>query len=64
MRGRGSGGPGKAGGSRPPQGGGDGKDWIASQLKRVYDEALEEEIPPEMLALLEKLDGKPDGDDA
>ena len=33
-------------------------DWIASQLRRVYDEALEEEIPEEMMALLSKLNGK------
>ena len=32
------------------------QDWIASQLRRVYDEALQEEIPADMLALLSKLD--------
>lgn len=31
-------------------------DWIAKQLQRVYDEALDEDIPPEMMALLNKLD--------
>lgn len=31
-------------------------DWIARQLQRVYDEALQEEIPADMLALLGKLD--------
>lgn len=31
-------------------------DWIAKQLQRVYDEALDEDIPPEMMALLGKLD--------
>lgn len=31
-------------------------DWIARQLQRVYDEALQEEIPPDMLALLGQLD--------
>lgn len=31
-------------------------DWIARQLRRVYDEALQEEIPPDMLAILGKLD--------
>lgn len=31
-------------------------DWIARQLQRVYDEALEEQIPDDMLALLSKLD--------
>jgi hypothetical protein len=33
-------------------------DWIARQLRRVYDEALQEEIPPEMLRLLDQLDEK------
>ncbi len=32
------------------------QDWIASQLRRVYDEALQEDIPADMLALLSKLD--------
>ena len=31
-------------------------DWIARQLRRVYDEALDEDIPPDMLAILGKLD--------
>jgi hypothetical protein len=31
-------------------------EWIATQLRRVYDEALQEEIPPDMLALLDQLD--------
>lgn len=31
-------------------------DWIARQLQRVYDEALDEEIPSDMLAILAKLD--------
>jgi hypothetical protein len=40
---------------RPP--GSDRKqDWIASQLRRVYDEALQEAIPDDMLQLLEQLD--------
>lgn len=34
------------------------KDWIASQLRRVYDEALQEDIPDDMMALLSKLDDK------
>jgi len=49
--------------SKDDQGGGGNKqashrkqEWIASQLRRVYDEALQEDIPPEMLALLNKLD--------
>ncbi|GAB4576874.1 MAG: hypothetical protein Tsb0019_02770 [Roseibium sp.] len=35
------------------------EDWIGSQLKKVYDEALSEEIPSDMLDLLASLD---DGD--
>jgi hypothetical protein len=34
------------------------QDWIASQLRRVYDEALQEDIPDDMMALLAKLDDK------
>lgn len=38
------------------------EDWIASQLKRVYDDALNEPIPQEMLDLLNALDeGVKDG---
>lgn len=36
-------------------------DWIARQLRRVYDEALDEEIPPDMMAILAKLDEPPSG---
>lgn len=43
-----------SGGKQPPSH--RKQDWIASQLRRVYDEALQEDIPPEMLALLSKLD--------
>jgi hypothetical protein len=40
------------------------EDWIASQLRRVYDDALNEEIPQEMLDLLSALDeGEPEGGD-
>jgi hypothetical protein len=35
------------------------EDWIASQLRRVYDDALHEAIPKEMMDLLNALD---DGD--
>ena len=38
------------------------QDWIGNQLRRIYDDALQEEIPPEMMALLEKLDKKPEGE--
>ena len=38
------------------------QDWIATELRRVYDEALQEEIPPDMLELLDRLDEKdPEG---
>ncbi|MBB5222692.1 hypothetical protein HNP73_002628 [Amaricoccus macauensis] len=36
-------------------------DWIARQLRRVYDEALDEDIPPDMMAILAKLDEPPSG---
>jgi hypothetical protein len=45
---------------RPERAGTRKQDWIATQLRRVYDEALQEEIPADMLALLAKLDGSPD----
>jgi hypothetical protein len=32
------------------------QDWIANQLRRVYDEAVQEDIPAEMMALLARLD--------
>jgi hypothetical protein len=38
------------------------EDWIASQLQRVYDEALHEAIPQRMIDLLNQLD-ETDGDD-
>ncbi|HRO12159.1 MAG TPA: NepR family anti-sigma factor [Amaricoccus sp.] len=47
------------GGEKPPRRGGARKqDWITNQLRRVYDEALQEEIPADMLELLAKLEGK------
>ena len=46
-------------GGRPPRRGMRKQDWIANQLRRVYDEALQEEIPADMLELLAKLDDKP-----
>ena len=61
---------GKQRGGNEPKGpgrpGGRGKrEWIASQLRRVYDEALEEDIPDDMLAILSKLDETPeDGEKA
>lgn len=46
---------------RPNEGtrgyGGRKEDWIANQLRRVYDDALHEPIPKEMLDLLDALDG-------
>lgn len=41
----------------PPHGPGSSKeDWIASQLRHVYDETLSEAIPSDLLALLDQLD--------
>ena len=39
------------------------EDWIASQFRRVYNDALEESIPPEMLNLINAIDerGAEDG---
>ncbi|WP_417684003.1 NepR family anti-sigma factor [Roseibium sp.] len=36
------------------------EDWIGNQLKKIYDEAVTEDIPDDMLALLSQLDGSPD----
>ena len=47
-------------GGKPPRRGMRKQDWIANQLRRVYDEALQEAIPPDMLELLAKLDEKSD----
>jgi hypothetical protein len=47
-------------GGKPPRRGMRKQDWIANQLRRVYDEALQEAIPPDMLELLAKLDEKPE----
>lgn len=41
--------------------GGRKEDWIASQLKRVYDDALHEAIPQDMLDLLNALDEEQSG---
>jgi hypothetical protein len=46
------------GGRKPPRRGMRKQDWIANQLRRVYDEALQEAIPADMLELLAKLDEK------
>ncbi|MCA1242118.1 hypothetical protein LC092_06695 [Stappia stellulata] len=32
------------------------EDWIGNQLRKVYDEALSEEIPADMMELLAALD--------
>lgn len=32
------------------------EDWIGNQLKKVYDEALAEDIPDDMMELLSALD--------
>ncbi len=60
--------PGKPGAPKPPKPlrparvSARQQDWIATQLRRVYDEALQEDIPPDMLALLNKLDEPSDGE--
>jgi len=43
---------------RPKAGAKTKEDWIGSQLKKVYDEALSEDIPDDMLELLSALDDK------
>jgi Anti-sigma factor NepR len=56
----------RVGGEEKPPGRQDGakREWIASQLRRVYDEALQEDIPADMLAILNRLDeAKEDGDE-
>ncbi len=47
-------------GGKPPRRGMRKQDWIANQLRRVYDEALQEDIPQDMLELLAKLDEAPE----
>ena len=55
------------GGTRPPapeqpsrgRTGSRKQDWIASQLRQVYDEALQDAIPESMLKLLDELDTPP-----
>ena len=44
---------------RPGRAGAKKADWIGRQLQQVYDDALGEEIPADMLALLGKLDEPP-----
>lgn len=39
-------------------------DWIGNQLKQVYDEALAEDIPDDMMDLLSALDDGADEADA
>jgi len=55
--------PAPPGGRRSP--GARKEDWIASQLRRVYDEALHEAIPQDMIDLLNALDeaNPADGED-
>jgi hypothetical protein len=40
----------------PPRPGARKEDWIANQLRRVYDDALHEPIPQRMIDLLNALD--------
>jgi hypothetical protein len=39
------------------------QDWIAQHLRRVYDDALNDDIPQEMLDLLKALDDEPEQED-
>ncbi|NVK35129.1 MAG: hypothetical protein HWE23_11655 [Rhodobacteraceae bacterium] len=41
---------------RPAAGARTKEDWIGNQLKQVYDEALSEDIPSDMMDLLSALD--------
>jgi hypothetical protein len=34
------------------------EDWITLQFRRVYDDALHADVPPEMLRLLNELDDR------
>ena len=58
--------PGTKGVTRPLGGTGGGRrggrkeDRIASQLRQVYDEALRDPIPEDMLKLLDQLDAAPE----
>jgi hypothetical protein len=52
-----------ADGPKPPRKAARKQDWITNQLRRVYDEALQEDIPADMLALLAKLDDGADNSD-
>jgi len=36
-------------------------DWIGRQLRRVYDEALSEPLPEDLMSLLRSIDKTPDG---
>jgi hypothetical protein len=47
---------------RPNMGAKTKEDWIGNQLKQVYDEALSEDVPDDMLELLSALDDADDSD--
>ena len=47
--------PGSSEGGRRPRAAGE-DDWIRSQLRRVYDATVGEQIPDEMMDLLRQLD--------
>ena len=36
-------------------------DWIGKQLRRVYDEALSEPLPEDLMSLLRRIDKTPSG---
>ncbi|MFD1695881.1 NepR family anti-sigma factor [Roseibium aestuarii] len=45
------------GAAAPGQVGKTKEDWIGNQFRRIYDEALDDDIPDDMMSLLEQLDG-------
>lgn len=44
-----------------PRKGPDKQDWIGANLRKVYDEALNEPVPDRFLALLKQIDQKERG---
>lgn len=37
------------------------EDWIGRQLRRVFDDALNEPLPDDIMSLLERIDEAPEG---
>ena len=38
------------------------EDWIGRQLRRVFDDALSEPLPDDIMSLLERIDDEPPGE--